>query len=145
MAYSFVIPKKDADFGFMQVIQTKLKEVKNKLCFRSFTYNKVAYSFLNEDSVLDACFYFSFFVCDGKPQDHPQQSKFLVLSKKEDYFVDETFFNFPAIDSLGEFYLDSMSGNQFYGYLIYKPTVPDSIKNSRNIQLEYPAKKIIFR
>lgn len=119
--------------------------LKNKFCFRSFSDNNIFLSHINKDSTFDGIYCYSFSSCaDGSPYNKKQQSIFLILSTGEDYFVDDTFFSSLSIDSLGEFHLDSVINDQFYGYIISRSGTNSSSSIKNRVKIEYPGGKIIF-
>lgn len=119
----------------------KWQSLSNKFCFQNFSENNVYFSYLNKDSTIDGIYTFYFTSCgDGKLNKHKGLSTFLILSKNNSYYIDDTFLNFPDLHSLGEFHIDSISNKTFYGYInkTFKSNLSDKIK------IEYPVQKVVF-
>lgn len=119
----------------------KWQALSNKFCFQNFTENNIYFSYLNKDSTIDGIYTFYFTPCgNGKLNNHKGLSTFLILSKDNSYYIDDTFLNFPDLDSLGEFHIDSISNKTFYGYV--NKTLKSNF--SDQIKIEYPVQKVVF-
>lgn len=119
----------------------KWQTLSNKLCFQNFSENNVYFSYLNKDSTIDGIYTFYFSACgNGILNNHKGLSTFLILSKNNSYYIDDTFLNFPDLDSLGEFHIDSIINKNFYGYI--NKTLKSNFSNK--IKIEYPVQKVVF-